>query len=209
MPPRCWGYWALKRAHTPHHSDPTFPRHQSPFCHPFRASLSAWARVVEGEVGQRTREAVRFCHRALGGEGRRPGQPHLASIPGRLVLSDHIGQEKGSGLGAAGMEMLRNPVCCQDNFHFCPATPRPGQRLQQGSKARTDSGEGWVSRKSRIFCPRRQVWEGGVLPLGALIKEFSPLLFALEQLRKGQRNACPHFADGKSKALGGCGFPNS
>lgn len=107
--------WALKRAHTPPHTQ-TYP-------------CSCGCRVSGcgggGEVSQPACVGSAMVLR----EWWKPGWPSLTSVSGKLILTGHVEGEKGSGLGAAGMEMLTNPVCCQDNFHFYPATPRPRQRL--------------------------------------------------------------------------------
>lgn len=136
------------------HSDPPFLRHGSLFPHP--PGLLLCHRVLsvrlwwwQGKlVNSLSLSSCWLCHRVRGGAEAWPAQPsfHL----GMLILTGHIGQEKGSGLGAAGMEMLTNLMCCQDSFHFCPATPRPRQRLLQRSKARIDSRKRWISREQNL-----------------------------------------------------------
>lgn len=161
MPPTHQQSWALKRAHTPLTRRPTSP--QTPCLLFLCCGVSGCG--GGGEVSQLTSEPVLALpiHR----EGQRPGGPSLTSVPGELILTGRIGREKGSGLGAAGMEMLKNPVCCQDNFHFCPVTPRPLQRLLQRSKARTDPRKGWVLREQNLpslGSPPTQPWLGVLAP---------------------------------------------
>ena len=117
--------WALKRAHTPPHTQ----THPSPGTS--SVSCSCGCRVSGcgggGEVSQPSSVGSATVIR----ERWKPGWPSLTSVSGKLILTGHVGGETGSGLGAAGMEMLTNPMCCQDNFHFYPATPRPRQCLPE------------------------------------------------------------------------------
>lgn len=44
--------------------------------------------------------------------------------------------------------MLTDPVHCQDNFYFCPATPRPGQHLLQQTNNRLEGGIAFKGKQS-------------------------------------------------------------
>lgn len=110
-------------SHTPSHSDPPFPRHL--------VSCSCGCRVSGCGGGGEVSQPACVGSATVIRERWKPGWPRLTSVSGKLILTGHVGGETGSGLGAAGMEMLTNPMCCQDNFHFYPATPRPRQRLPE------------------------------------------------------------------------------
>lgn len=193
-------HWALKGAHATPPSDPPFPGHGSHFHHRCSVLVGCWvqAGVVEGEVSQLTNEPVLLCHRAQGGAETWPAQPSFHSRKAHLDRP-HWAREGLRPLSCWDGNVDK-PCASPGQLSFLPCHTQASPAPSTGSKARTDSRKGWFSRKEQNLL--------SLVGVG-FCKDFSPLLFDPEQLRKAQRSDCPHFADGKSKAQRGSGFSNS
>lgn len=184
-------------------SDPSFSRHWSHFNHPSSAlaGCKCQAGVVEGEVSQLASVPVLLCHCAPGGAETWPAQPRFHSRKAHLDRP-HWARE-GLRLLSCGNGNVDEPCVLPGQLSFLPC------HTQASAFNKEARQEQILGRDEFQEAAESPVLVVVVVMAAGFCRDFSPLLLDPQQLRKGQRNDCLHFADGKSKAHRGSGFLNS